>query len=84
MDYLSNFVEEEQEEDFYLSCAASGTDLLSVIDGKKKVLHSHGQCNGCGHYFAFEYLETKTETPGKWPIVYKGYYCKDCSQESVS
>ena len=40
----------QPDEDFYLTCAATGEDLLSIEDGITRVHISHGQCASCGHF----------------------------------
>jgi ribosomal protein L34E len=73
----------EKEDDMYVVCAKTGIDLLSVIDSKRRIIHSHGQCGDCGLYFSIESLRTGNKSPDRWPIVYDGYLCHKCYNKPI-
>ena len=54
VDYINSL--KDLDADYYLTCAKSGADLLSIIDGNRKVIKSHGQCISCGYHFAVKHL----------------------------
>lgn len=68
----------QPDEDFYLTCAATGEDLLSIEDGITRVHISHGQCASCGLHFSLEHLKTVNPPNDSWPVIYEGLHCKTC------